>query len=110
MRKLPGHCLWASGRRSRGDRSPSPLQPAASPCLFGDRERLPLRRYRPTASGDRSARLPSKYRPTAVSHARPRNEVVDLDSRSGGYEDLPSLCMRGFVRRGCLVGTPPARS
>ena len=26
----------------------------------------------------------------AASHARPRNEVVDLDSRSGGYEDLPS--------------------
>ena len=26
----------------------------------------------------------------AVTHARPRNEVIDLDSRSGGYEDLPS--------------------
>ena len=26
----------------------------------------------------------------AVSHSRPRSKVVDLDSRSGGYEDLPS--------------------
>ena len=33
---------------------------------------------------------PHRSSALAASHARPRNEVVDLDSRSGGYEDLPS--------------------